>query len=223
MRYIKESIVQPRYALFRACQILLKNILPDKVYLQLIYYIRFRKRLCLKNPVTFNEKLNWLKLYNRKDIYTVMADKYEAKAFVAKKIGSEYVVDNYGVYDNWEDIDFNRLPNAFVIKGTHDSGGAFICKNKSTCDFTSIKKRVKKNLCKNYFYDLREWPYKSIKPRIIVDKLLDDHTGNELRDYKFWCFNGEPHFMYCTINSITNPNSSSLYVNIFIHSSLYQG
>ena len=174
-----------------------------------IYSFRFKKNLHLNNPITFNEKLNWLKLYGRKAIYTVMADKYEVKAFVANKIGSEYVVDNYGVYDNWGAIDFGILPNSFVIKGTHDSGGAFVCKDKTTCDFASIRRRIEKNLRKNYFYDLREWPYKNIKPRIVIDKLLDDHTGNELRDYKFWCFNGEPQFMYCTIKG------ESIYENFY--------
>ena len=122
---------------------------------------------------------------------------------------SQYVVDNYGVYDNWGAIDFGILPNSFVIKGTHDSGGAFVCKDKTTCDFASIRRRIEKNLRKNYFYDLREWPYKNIKPRIVIDKLLDDHTGNELRDYKFWCFNGEPQFMYCTIKG------ESIYENFY--------
>lgn len=178
---------------------LFSHNMPDKVYLQLLYTIRFGKRLHLKKPMSFNEKLNWLKLYGRRDIYSTMADKYAAKAYVANLIGNEYVVENYGVYNSWDEIDFDRLPNQFVIKGTHDSGGAFVCKNKDEFDYEGVRHKVEKNLRKNYFFDLREWPYKYIPPRIIVDRLLDDHTGKELRDYKFWCFNGVPTYMYCTI------------------------
>lgn len=170
----------------------------DKRYLSLLYLINFGKKPNLETPQSFNEKMNWLKLHDRRDIYTAMADKYAAKTYVAERIGSEYVVKNYGVYDRWEDIDFNLLPNQFVIKGTHDSGGAFVCKDKSTFDFNKAKQRIKHNLRINYFYPLREWPYKNIKPKIIVDQLLDDHSGRELRDYKFWCFNGTPTFMYIT-------------------------
>ena len=170
----------------------------DKRYLSLFYLINFGKKPNLETPQSFNEKMNWLKLHDHRDIYTTMADKYAAKTYVAERIGPEYVVKNYGVYDRWEDIDFNLLPNKFVIKGTHDSGGAFVCKDKSTFDFKEAGQRIKHNLRINYFYPLREWPYKNIKPRIIVDQLLDDHSGKELRDYKFWCFNGKPTFMYVT-------------------------
>lgn len=170
----------------------------DRIYLRYIYLINFGKIPNLDNPQTFNEKMNWLKLHDRKDIYTTMADKYSVKEFVAKRIGAEYVVKNYGVYEKWEDIDFDNLPEQFVIKGTHDSGGAFICKDKSTFDFNEVERRVKHNQKINYFFPLREWPYKNIKPRIIVDQLLDDYSGHELRDYKFWCFNGKPTYMYIT-------------------------
>ena len=162
------------------------------------YYLTFHEKLDLVNPQSFNEKMNWLKLYDRQDIYTMMADKYAVKAYVEKRIGKEYVVPNYGVYERWEDIDFNQLPDQFVIKGTHDSGGAFVCKDKKTFDFKNVERRIKHNLKINYFYPVREWPYKNIKPRIIVDQLLDDHSGHELRDYKFWCFNGKPTYMYIT-------------------------
>ena len=193
------TLKNPRYAMMRICQSLFSHILSDKTYLKLIYYARFGRTLNLMAPESFNEKLNWLKLYDRKDNYTVMADKYAVKAYVSNIIGSEYVVENYGVFDKWDDIDFSKLPESFVIKGTHDSGGAFVCKRKDTFDFNSTRRQIEKNLNKNYFYDLREWPYKNIPPRIIVDRFLDDHTGKELRDYKFWCFGGEPQFMYCTI------------------------
>lgn len=172
--------------------------LSDRNYIRFIYLINFGKMPDLDNPQTFNEKMNWLKLHDRNDIYTTLADKYAVKEFVAKQIGTEYVVKNFGVYDKWEDIDFDKLPNQFVIKGIHDSGGAFICKDKSTFDFNEVERRIKHNQKINYFFPLREWPYKNIKPRIIVDQLLDDDSGHELRDYKFWCFNGKPTYMYIT-------------------------
>ena len=170
----------------------------DKMYLQFIYLVNFGKMPDLENPQTFNEKMNWLKLHDRRNIYTTMADKYAVKNYVTERIGAEYVVKNYGVYEKWEDIDFDNLPDQFVIKGTHDSGGAFVCKDKSTFDFDKVKRRIKHNQKINYFFPLREWPYRNIKPRIIVDQLLDDHSGSELRDYKFWCFNGKPTYMYIT-------------------------
>ncbi len=129
----------------------------------------------------------------------MLADKYEVKKYVANLIGREYVVENYIVADKWDDIDFKTLPSQFVIKCTHDSGGAIVCRDKNTFNFGEARKKVEGNLGENWFYSGREWPYKNIKPRIIVDKYLDDHTGKELRDYKFWCFGGKPTFMYCTI------------------------
>ena len=145
--------------------------------------------------------MTWLKVYGRNPKYTTMVDKYAAKSLVASLIGGGYVVDNYAVADCWEDIDFDALPDQFVIKCTHDSGGAFFCRNKKSFDFEGTRKIIERNL-KSYNYNIaREWPYKDVPHRIIVDRLLDDHTGNELRDYKFWCFNGKPTYMYCTIKA----------------------
>ena len=177
----------------------LARFIPDRKYLELLFPLRVGYKLNLDNPQTFNEKLSWLKLYNRKPIYSQMADKYEVKRIVEEKIGKEYVVENYGVYDTWDQIDFDSLPAQFVIKCTHDSGGAHVCRDKKTFDYSLTKQKIEKNCKRNYFYLKREWVYKDIKPRIIIDKYLDDHTGNELRDYKFLCFNGQPIYMYCTI------------------------
>lgn len=177
----------------------LSKVIPDKTYISLRYWCIFGKKLNWKNPHNFNEKLNWEKIFDRNPLYTVMADKYAVKQFVSDRIGSEYVVENYLVADKWEEIDFKKLPEQFVIKGTHDSGGAFVCTDKSSFDFDAVKNKIEANMAYNWFWYYREWPYKNIKPRIIVDKMLDDHTGNELRDYKFWCFNGTPTYMYCTI------------------------
>ena len=175
------------------------HLLGDKAFLKYTYRIRIGRRLNLDNPQSFNEKLNWLKLYDRRPIYTQMADKYEAKRIVASIIGEQYVVPCYGRWERFEDVDFAILPNQFVLKATGDSSGAIICKDKNTFNYEIAKKRLSNSLKCNYYYRTREWPYKNIHPTIIADKLLDDHTGNELRDYKFWCFNGEPKLMYCTI------------------------
>ena len=172
---------------------------PTKLYISTLYWLRFRRRLNWEHPTTFSEKLNWIKLYDRNPKYTLMADKYAVKQYVSERVGAEYVVENYLVTDDWNKIDFDKLPNQFVIKCNHDSSGAFVCRHKSTFDFEKTRSIVTKYLKKNYFYHLREWPYKNIKPRIIIDRYLDDKTGNELRDYKWWCFDGEPTYMYLTI------------------------
>lgn len=171
----------------------------DKVYVKLRYLFCFRKRLDLNNPQTFNEKLNWLKLYGGKDIYHTMADKYLVKQFVNEKLGTDvYTVPCYGVWDSFDQIDFNKLPNSFVLKATHDSSGATICRDKNSFDFESAKRKFDVVLSRSWYYRNREWVYKDLKPRIIADKLLDDGSGHELQDYKFWCFNGEPKIMYIT-------------------------
>ena len=168
--------------------------LKDSYYLNLLYYKNLGEKLDIANPKTFNEKLQWLKLYDRKDIYTIMVDKYEAKKYVADIIGEKYIIPTLGIYNNFEDIDFSKLPNKFVIKCTHDSGGIAICKDKSNFDIYSTNKKIKKSLKNNYYYSGREWPYKNVKPRIIVEKYMTDLKFNELRDYKFFCFNGKVKF-----------------------------
>lgn len=173
----------------------------DRQYLGLLYLATFGRRINWDNPKTFNEKLNWIKIYDRNPIYTSLADKYAVKQYVAEKIGVEYVVENYGVYDKWSDIDFSKLPNQFVIKCTHDSGGAFVCRDKNTFDYEGVRHRIESNLAMYNYNIAREWPYKNVPHRIIIDKFLDDHTGSELRDYKFWCFNGRPVYMYCTVKA----------------------
>lgn len=199
LKRIARAVRNPRVFLAYPFNMLCRKWMSDELYLTTLYRLRTGTKLDLTNPTTFNEKLNWLKVYYHNPTLTKMADKYEVKKIVADKIGKEYVVENYGVYNKWEDINFSSLPNKFVIKCTHDSGGAFICKNKKSFDYAGVEKVIKKNQRNNFYFGLREWPYKNIKPRIIVDRFLDDHTGIVLRDYKFWCFNGVPTFMYITI------------------------
>lgn len=114
-------------------------------------------------------------------------------------IGDEYVVPTYGCYNSFDEIDFNQLPDKFVLKATHDSSGAEICRDKTKFNIGGCRKKYKKLLKRNWYWHLREWPYKNIRPRLLIDTFLDDHTGEILRDYKFMCFNGEPKVMYCTV------------------------
>lgn len=168
----------------------IKKIIPDKLFLSLKYKKSFNKKLDLKNPLTFNEKLQWLKLYDRKKIYTTMVDKYKVKEYVSNIIGKEYIIPTIGIYNSWNEIDFNKLPNQFVIKCTHDSGGLSICKDKNVFNYHNARKKINQSLKRNYYYNGREWPYKNVKPRIIIEKYMEDEQTKELRDYKFFCFNG---------------------------------
>ncbi len=163
----------------------------DETFLKILYKFNINKELNLKNPQTFNEKLQWLKLNDRKDIYTTMVDKYEVKKYVSAIIGKEYVIPTLGVYDKFNEIDFKKLPNKFVIKCTHDSGSVIICKDKKKFDIKMAKKKINKALKHNYYYTGREWPYKNVKPRIIIEEYMQDEKLKELRDYKFFCFNGK--------------------------------
>ena len=168
------------------------NMIPDKLYLKLLYKRRIGKALNLKNPQTFNEKLQWLKLYNKKTEYTAMVDKYEVKKYVADKIGREYIIPSLGVWDRFDDIDFDSLPDRFVLKCTHDSGGIVICKNKATFDKNAARALLEKHLAASFYHFGREWPYKNVKPRIIAEQFMEETDGTDLKDYKFFCFNGEP-------------------------------
>lgn len=170
----------------------LLRFVSDKTYLKLIYYTKFDKKLNLKNPKTFNEKLQWLKLYKRNDLYTTMVDKYEVKTYAGSKIGEKYIIPTIGVYDKWEEIDFKKLPNKFVMKCTHDSGGVVICTNKKKLNIDYSKELINGNLEKSFYKLGREWPYKNVKPRIIIEEFI----GQDLTDYRFYCFNGKVKYIY---------------------------
>lgn len=168
----------------------------DEKYIRLVYWARMGKKLNLENPTTFNEKIQWLKLFDRNPEYSRMVDKYEVKKYVASRIGEQYIIQTLGVWDNFEDIKFDILPNSFVLKCTHDSGGLVICKDKNTFDIEAAKKKISKSLKTNYYLHSREWPYKNVKPRIIAEQYMEDHRTQELRDYKFFCFNGVAKAMF---------------------------
>ena len=197
---------------------LLKKILrivPDKLYLTLYYFAKFKKILNLKSPKTFNEKLQWLKLFDRRDIYTTMVDKYEAKKYVGEIIGERYVIPTIGVWDRVDDIDFSSLPDQFVLKCTHDSGGLVVCRDKSALDWEKAKKTLAKSLNHQYYYEAREWPYKNVKPRIIAEAYMSDNEQkNGLIDYKFYCFGGVPKFLYISQGLEDHSTASISFLNL---------
>lgn len=168
------------------------HILPDRQYLKLRYFMQFKKPLDLNNPLTFNQKLQWLKLYNRKPEYTRMVDKYEAKKFVAERIGEEHIIPTLGVWEHFDDIDFDALPEKFVLKCTHDSGGLVICTDKAALDKEAARKKIEGSLANNYYWDYREWQYKDVKPRIIAEVFVESGAEGVPHDYKVMCFNGTP-------------------------------
>ena len=172
------------------------QFIPDSLYIQIYYFAHFKKFCNLKKPNTYNEKLNWLKLHDRNPLYTTLVDKYEAKEYVAQIIGNEYIIPTLGVWDSFDDIDFDKLPNQFVLKCTHDSEGLVIVKDKNKLDKKAAKEKIEAALKQNFYYIGREWPYKNVKPRIIAEQYMEDHVEGELRDYKFFCFDGEPKAMY---------------------------
>lgn len=172
------------------------RVLPDWAYINLKYYHHFKRFPNLKNPKTYNEKLQWLKLHDRKPIYSTMVDKYEAKKYVAEKIGEEYIVPTYGVWERFDDIDFDSLPEQFVLKCTHDCGGLVIVRDKSQLDKEAARKKIEGSLEENYFWEGREWPYQSVKPRIIAEQYLEDTASKELRDYKFFSFGGKTKLLF---------------------------
>lgn len=169
----------------------ISRFINDTAYLKLVFPGFLGHKLDLENPKTYSEKLQWIKLYDRKPVYMEMVDKYLAKEYVAGIIGDEYIIPTYGVWDHFEDIDFDTLPDQFVLKCTHDSGGLVICENKQKFDKESARRKITKCLKKNYYWAGREWPYKDLKPRIIAEKYMQDGASGELPDYKYFTFNGK--------------------------------
>ena len=196
IKKVKRYLAHPKRLIIRLGKNSFLKCISDEKYLKLTFKDKMGYPLNLKEPKTFCEKLQWLKLYNRKPEYSDMVDKYEAKKYVAERIGDEYIIPTLGVWDKFEDIDFDNLPNQFVLKCTHDSGGLAICRDKSNFDKEYARKKIKKCLKHNYYWSSREWPYKNIKPRIIAEKYMEDSVTKELRDYKFFCFNGKMKFMF---------------------------
>lgn len=185
---------------FFRCFIYLWNrmapILPDELFLKVVFRYRVGYWPNIKHPRTYNEKLQWLKLHDRHPEYTQMVDKIEAKKYVASIIGDKYIIPTLGTWDTVDDIDWDSLPNQFVIKVTSDSGGIVVCKDKTKLDIEKAKAKLKYGWGKNYYNLRKEYPYKDVKPRIIAEQYMEDESGYELKDYKFFCFDGEPKIFF---------------------------
>ncbi len=172
------------------------KLFSDKRFIKMKFYIEMGQKLDLDNPKTFNEKLQWLKLYNRKPEYTTMVDKFAVKEYVANIIGEERIIPTLGIWNSFDEIDFNSLPNQFVLKTTHGGGGGgvVICKDKNTFDKQKAKKVLQKSLNSDIYWNYREWPYKDVPKRIIAEQFMSNND-KDLEDYKIHCFNGEPKFI----------------------------
>lgn len=169
----------------------ISRFVPDRICISLMYYKHFHRFPSLNNPKTFNEKLQWLKLHDRRPEYIKMVDKFAVKQYIASVLGEEFIIPTLGVWDNADDIDFDKLPKQFVLKCTHDSHSIIVCKDKSKLDFEAARKTLNNGLKRNLFYYGREWPYKSVPPRIIAEKYMTDAPESDsFTDYKFFCFNG---------------------------------
>jgi len=181
------------------------NFLPDRLYLSLVYRLTLGRWPKLDKPESYNEKLNWLKLYDRKPEYSRLVDKYAVREFVAEKIGADYLIPLVGgPWNSVDEIDFDALPEQFVLKTTHDSGGVIICRDKQSFDVEAAKRRLRARMEREYYHGQREWHYKNVPHRIIAEKYMQDGENKSLVDLKFFCFNGEPKIMYIAQEEIAN-------------------
>ena len=192
----KDGLFWMIYILFRDLH--LNGLLSDKQYTCLQYRVRTGQKLNLKSPSNYNEKLQWLKLYDHNPIYTTLVDKLAVKDYVKNKVGEQYIIRTLGVWDRFDDIDFVSLPRQFVLKTTHGGGnsGVVICRDKSSFDEKAAKIKLEKSLAKDVYLVSREWPYKNVPRRIIAEEYMEDAKTGELRDYKFFCFDGEPKALF---------------------------
>ena len=216
---MKRPVYNAIYSLFHNPKHVLSAILfrcggwiPDRTYLKWVNYLETGRHLELDNPKRYNDKLQWLKLYYHNPMWTQMVDKYGVKALVRERVGDEYVVPCLGVWSRAEDIDWDRLPDRFVLKTAHDGGnnGIYICKDKSKIDKAKVIRKINMSLHRNTFKLGREWPYKNVPRRVFAEEYLEDASG-ELRDYKFFCFNGEVKYLYVA----TDRQSGDLRFNYF--------
>ena len=189
------------------------NHLSDEKYLKFCYFLRIGKKLNLYNPKTFNEKLQLLKINDRNPRYINMVDKYEVKKYIESTIGLEYVILTFGIYNSFQEINFEKLPKRFVIKCTHNSGGVVVVNDKDKINIKDLERKFNRMLKKNFFYVGREWPYKNIVPRIIIEENIQEEDSKEqIKDYKIMCFNGEPK---CSFVCSNRNAESGLCVNFY--------
>ena len=179
---------------------IIRSIISDKLYVKYSYRVSTNEKLNLDEPITYNEKIQWLKLYDKNPQYVNLADKYLVRDYISNLIGGEYLVPLIGIYNNVDEIKWSDLPNKFVLKCNHGSGTNIICKNKDELDIKDAIKKLKYWMKTNYYWYSREWPYKNIKRKIICEKYLEEPTGESVKDYRFFCFNGVPHFIAVDFN-----------------------
>ena len=200
----------------------LLNWIPDKTYLKILYYCETGKKLNLENPKTFNEKLQWIKLYDRKPEYITYVDKYSVRDYIKKTIGEEYLIPLIGVYNTVDEILWGELPNQFVLKCTHGSGSNIICKDKNQLDIIGAKKKLSKWMKKNWYWFGREWPYKNLRPRIICEEFISE--DNEIPyDYKVMCFNGEAKLIQVHANRFAINHTQNFYDVMWNKTTISQG
>lgn len=204
---IQKALKKPYLVLPVLWQKCSKFVRSDELYLKILYRLYHGKRLDLKHPVTFTEKLQWLKLYNTSPLCTQLVDKYAVREFVKNRIGEDHLVPLIGVWDKFEDIDFSSLPSQFVLKTTHDSGGVVICRDKARIDYNHARQVLTSSLSRNYFWKGREYPYKNVPPRIIAEQFMVGEDRGYLVDYKFFCFDGEPKVLFFASNRYNADNT----------------
>ncbi len=201
---MQEQDLSIKQRIYRKLCTVFQKSLPDRTYIRMLYYVRLGKKCDLSCPKSFNEKLNWMKLYDRNPLYTKMADKLAVRDIVKEKLGEEYLIPLIGSWKKTADIDTGSLPEQFVLKCTHDSASVVICKDKKSFDFEEAFRKLEKSLSTNYFYPAREWVYKDIPPRIVAEEYMTDESGTELKDYKIFCFNGKPELIQVDFGRFTH-------------------
>lgn len=201
----------------------LSPFLDDSTYIKLDYFTGLHRFPNLKNPQTYNEKLQWLKLNNQHDEYSKYVDKYEAKEWAKSVLGEKMIIPSLGIWDSPDEIPFDSLPDQFVLKVTHDSGGVIVCKDKKTLDIDKVKKQLRQLMAHDYFFEHREYPYKNLKPRILAEKYMVDESGTELKDYKFFCFNGQCKMLFVATDRNIGDTRFDFFDENFHHLPFRQG
>ena len=192
----------------------LLNWMPDKPYLSALWQAHFHRVYPWKNPRTFNEKLQWLKANDHNPLYPTLVDKYAVRSYIADKIGEQYLIPLVGgPWNSFDEINFSQLPEQFVLKCTHDSGGVVICHGKDLFDMKSAREKIEKSLNRNYYWGGREWPYRDIQPRIIAEAYMANDSGNSLVDYKFYMFGGAARCILVCTNRSAKSNMNMTFFN----------
>lgn len=186
------------------------RFMPDLQYVKLYFFMRLKRKLNIQNPVYFNDKMQWLKFNYRFPLQSIVSDKYLVRKYVAEKVGAEYLIPIYGVWEHFKEINFEKLPDNFVLKCNHDSGGLAICTDKATFDIAKAERKISKSLNDNFFYIGREYQYKFIKPRIICEEFISDN-GKIPMDYKIYCFNGVPDVILVCKDRFQNESHRAQY------------